>query len=127
MDHELNAGMVMLILHVFIPAQSSVKAKIRGETVVGILVDQRGERLVIVGFWGVLKENEDTVPTWIIELAERIVIDYTNLSGRADNRPQFRGNVIKHLLNYTARPNNLINKETKCCMGGCGDINCKHC
>ena len=75
----------------------------------------------------VLKENEDTVPTWIIELAERIVIDYANLSGRADNRPQFRGNVIKHLLNYTARPNNLINKETKCCMGGCGDINCKHC
>jgi len=75
----------------------------------------------------VLKENEDTVPTWIIELAERIVIDYANLSGRADNRPEFRGNVIKHLLNYTARPNNLINKETKCCMGGCGDINCKHC
>ncbi|MEI7557946.1 MAG: hypothetical protein WCJ45_03850 [bacterium] len=50
MDQELNAGMVMLMLHVFIPAQSSVKAKTTGEMVVGILVDQRGDSLVILGF-----------------------------------------------------------------------------
>ena len=50
LDHELNAGIVILILHVSIPAQSSVKAKTKGETVVGILIAHVGKSLVIVGF-----------------------------------------------------------------------------
>ena len=50
LDPELNAGIVILILHVSIPAQSSVKAKTKGDIVVGILVAHVGKSLVIVGF-----------------------------------------------------------------------------
>ena len=37
----------------------------------------------------------------IIETAERIVIDYANLSGREDtNRAEFRKRVIEHLADF---------------------------
>lgn len=56
----------------------------------------------------------------IIEIAERIVIDYANLSGRETaNRAEFRKRVITHLRK--------LQKETECCMGGCGNVNCEHC
>ena len=51
----------------------------------------------------------------IIETAERIVIDYANLSGRENaNRAEFRERVIKHLTNFLQ-----VGQTIEC--GACSD------
>lgn len=46
----------------------------------------------------------------IVELAERIVIDYANLSGRETaNRPEFRKRVLKHLTEHE----NLVREDER--------------
>ena len=55
-----------------------------------------------------------------IEIAERIVIDYANFSGReSENRGKFREEVLKHLLSYRntilEEVQNLIVEEILVC------------
>ena len=54
----------------------------------------------------------------ILEVAERIVIDYANLSGRANNRDIFRKNTINRLKSYRQSiTEELLGYKDKPCMG----------
>ena len=57
----------------------------------------------------ILKEFEGK----IIEMTERIVIDYANFSGRGDNRAEFRNKVIKNLNQIRQEGYEIENKVRK--------------
>ncbi len=65
-------------------------------------------------------EVKEVKPTekesYLIEIAERIVIDYANFSGREDaHRAEFRQEVIKHLTNLLQETKEATRKEIVIC------------